>query len=184
MSDTALLIIDIQNDYFPGGKMELDRAAAAAARARQALDKFRKLGRPVIHVQHLSARPSATFFIPGTEGAEIYPLVAPIEGEPVVKKTFPNSFRDTDLKARLEKGGIKKLAVAGMMTHMCVDASVRQAFDLGFACTVLSDACASRVQNFEGHEIPAPQVHGAFLAALRGVYAEILPTEDYLKTIA
>ena len=184
MSDTALLIIDIQNDYFPGGKMELERAAAAAARARQALDKFRKLGRPVIHVQHLSARPSATFFIPGTEGAEIHPLVTPAEGEAVVQKTYPNSFRDTDLKARLEKGGIKKLAVAGMMTHMCVDASVRQAFDLGFGCTVLSDACATRAQTHEAQEIPAVQVHGAFLAALRGVYAEVMPTEDFLKTIS
>ena len=184
MSDTALLIIDIQNDYFPGGKMELERAAAAAARARQALDKFRKLGRPVIHVQHLSARPSATFFIPGTEGAGIHPLVTPAEGEAVVQKTYPNSFRDTDLKARLEKGGIKKLAVAGMMTHMCVDASVRQAFDLGFGCTVLSDACATRAQTHEAQEIPAVQVHGAFLAALRGVYAEVMSTEDFLKTIS
>lgn len=184
MSDTALLVIDIQNDYFPGGKMELERAAAAAARARQALDRFRKLGRPVFHVQHLSARPSATFFIPGTEGAEIHPLVTPVENETVVQKTFPNSFRGTDLQARLAKGGIKNLAVAGMMTHMCVDASVRQAFDLGFGCTVLSDACATRAQNFEGHEIAAAQVHGAFLAALRGVYAQVMPTEDFLKTIS
>jgi len=163
--------------------MELERAAAATARARQALDRFRKLGRPVFHVQHLSARPNATFFVPGTEGAEIHSLVTPIDGEAVVQKTFPNSFRATDLQARLEKGGIKKLAVAGMMTHMCVDASVRQAFDLGFGCTVLSDACATRAQTHEGQEIPAAQVHGAFLAALRGVYADVMPTEEFLKTL-
>jgi nicotinamidase-related amidase len=183
MSDTALLIIDIQNDYFPGGKMELERAAAAAARARQALDRFRKHGQPIFHVQHLSASPNATFFIPGTQGAEIHPLVTPIEGEQVLQKTFPNSFRSTDLQARLEKAKIRSLAIAGMMTHMCVDASVRQAFDLGFTCTVLSDACATRAQTHEGQEIPAPQVQGAFLAALRGVYAKIMPTEDFLKTL-
>lgn len=183
MADTALLIIDLQNDYFPGGKMELERAAPAAARARQALDKFRNLGRPVFHVQHLSTRPGATFFVPGTEGAEICELVKPAGGEPVVQKNFPNSFRATDLQARLEKAGIKHLAVAGMMTHMCVDASVRQAFDLGFGCTVLSDACATRAQNFEGQDIAAAQVHGAFLAALRGTYAQVMPTEDYLKTL-
>lgn len=183
MPDTALLVIDIQNDYFPGGKMELERAAAAGARARQALDKFRKLGHPVFHIQHLSSRPGATFFIPGTEGAEINSIVAPASGEPVLQKSFPNSFRGTDLKAHLEKGGVKQLAVAGMMTHMCVDASVRQAFDLGYGCTVLSDACATRAQNFEGQEIAAPQVHGAFLAALRGVYAQVMPTEDFLKTL-
>ncbi|MBS0337675.1 MAG: cysteine hydrolase [Proteobacteria bacterium] len=183
MSDTALLVIDIQNDYFPGGKMELERAAAAAARARQAIDRFRKLGRPVFHVQHLSARPGATFFIPGTEGADINTLVAPAEGEAVIQKNFPNSFRGTDLQARLDRAGIKNLAVAGMMTHMCVDASVRQAFDLGYGCTVLSDACATRAQNFEGQAIPAAQVHGAFLAALRGVYAQVMPTEEFLKTL-
>jgi nicotinamidase-related amidase len=183
MSDTALLVIDIQNDYFPGGKMELERAAAAAARARQAIDRFRKLGRPVFHVQHLSARPGATFFIPGTEGAEINTLVAPAEGEAVIQKSFPNSFRGTDLQARLDQAGTRNLAVTGMMTHMCVDASVRQAFDLGYGCTVLSDACATRAQNFEGQAIPAAQVHGAFLAALRGVYAQVMPTEEFLKTL-
>jgi len=183
MSDTALIIIDIQNDYFPGGKMELERAAAAAARARQALDKFRKLKLPVFHMQHLSARANATFFVPGTEGAEINALVKPAEGETVVQKNFPNSFRATDLQARLEKAGAKHLAIAGMMTNMCVDASVRQAFDLGYTCTVLSDACATRSQTFEGREILAPQVHGAFLAALRGVYAKVLPTEEFLNTL-
>ena len=183
MAETALLIIDIQNDYFPGGKMELERAAAAAARARQALDRFRKIGKPVFHMQHLSARPGATFFIPGTPGAEIHSLVSPAEGEPVLQKNFPNSFRGTDLQSLLDNAGVKSLAVAGMMTHMCVDASVRQAFDLGYGCTVLSDACATRAQNFEGQDIAAPQVHGAFLAALRGVYAQVMPTEDFLKTL-
>jgi nicotinamidase-related amidase len=101
----------------------------------------------------------------------------------VLQKAFPNSFRGTNLQARLEKARIKNLAVAGMMTHMCVDASVRQAFDLGFSCTVLSDACATRKQTHEGQEIPGPQVQGAFLAALRGVYAQIMPTEDFLKSL-
>jgi nicotinamidase-related amidase len=183
MTDTALLVIDVQNDYFPGGKMELERAAAAAARVRQALDRFRKAGRPVFHMQHLSARPGATFFIPGTEGAEINSLVAPAAGEQVIQKNFPNAFRGTGLQAGLDAAGIKSLAIVGMMTHLCVDASVRQAFDLGYACTVLSDACATRKQVFEEQEIPAVQVHGAFLAALRGVYAQVMPTEDFLKTL-
>jgi nicotinamidase-related amidase len=179
----ALLVIDLQNDYFPGGKVELERANAAGARAGQALAAFRKRGLPVFHVQHLSARPDATFFIPGTPGAEIHDSVRPVAGEPVVQKSFPNCFRGTDLQARLQAAGVGQLAVAGMMTHLCVDASVRQAFDLGFTVSVLADACATRAQSFDGLEIPGPQVHGAFLAALRGVYARVVNTEDFLKSL-
>ena len=183
MKATALLVIDVQNDYFPGGKMELEHVTAAAAHVRQALDRFRKAGWPVFHTQHFIARPGATFLIPGTDGVEINHLVVPEASEQVIQKNFPNAFRATDLQARFDAAGIRTLAIAGMMTHMCVDASVRQAFDLGYACTVLSDACATRKQFFEDLEIPAAQVHGAFLAALRGVYAQVMPTEDFLKTL-
>src|SRR6185369_3560974 len=115
MPDTALLIIDIQNDYFPGGAMELEGADAAGAKAAQAIEKFRQGGMPVFHVRHLSTRPGATFFLPGTPGAEIHPVVRPREGELEVEKNFPNSFRGTALQNHLDKKKIKHLVVAGMM---------------------------------------------------------------------
>jgi nicotinamidase-related amidase len=183
MSDSALLIIDIQNDYFPGGKMELEGADAAGRKAGEALAAFRAKGLPVFHVRHLSTRPGAGYFIPGTEGAEIHAGVRPAAGEPVVEKNFPNSFRATDLKERLERAGIKQLVVAGMMTHMCVDSSVRQAFDFGYRVTLLSDACATRAQSFGGETVPAKQVHAAFLAALNGLYAKVAPTEEILRSL-
>src|SRR3954463_12865424 len=129
MPERALLIIDIQNDYFPGGGMELEGADAAAANASKALGRARQIGTPVIHVRHLSTRPGATFFLPGTPGAEIHSSVAPQKDEAVIEKNFPNSFRGTSLGERLEKGKVTNLVVAGMMTHMCVDATVRQAAD-------------------------------------------------------
>jgi nicotinamidase-related amidase len=178
MPDTALLVIDIQNDYFPGGAMELEAADAAGAKAGAALEKFRKNGDPVIHVRHLSVRPGSTFFIPGTRGAEIHNLVAPQGNETVLDKNFPNSFRNTELKAILEKKGIKNLVVAGMMTHMCVDASVRHAADLGYRITLLGDACATRAQSYAGEKVPARQVHAAFLAALNGFYAKVVDTHE------
>ena len=92
---TALLLIDIQNDYFPGGAMELEGSTAAALQARAALELFRAEGRPVFHIRHLSIRPGATFFLPDTPGAEIHDLVRPLPDEPVIVKHFPNSFRDT-----------------------------------------------------------------------------------------
>jgi nicotinamidase-related amidase len=183
MSDTALLIIDIQNDYFPGGKMELEGADAAGRRAAEALAAFRAKKLPVFHVRHLSLRPGAGFFVPGTEGAEIHASARPAADEPVVEKNFPNSFRATDLKDRLDRAGIKQLVVAGMMTHMCVDASVRQAFDLGYRVTLLADACATRAQSFGGETVPARQVHAAFLAALSGTYAKVAATDEILRSI-
>ena len=178
MPDTALLVIDIQNDYFPGGAMELEGADAAGAKAGQAIRQFREKKLPVIHVRHLSVRPGSTFFLPGTPGVEIHESVKPLAGEPVVEKNFPNSFRNTGLAALLEKQQIKNLVVAGMMTHMCVDASVRQAADLGYKVTLLGDACATRAQSYGGEKVPARQVHTAFLAALNGFYAKVVNTHE------
>jgi nicotinamidase-related amidase len=183
MSDTALLIIDLQNDYFPGGSMELEGADAAAGRAAAALAAFRAKGLPVFHIRHLSVRPGATFFIPGTRGAEIHAGVRPAQGEAVIEKNFPNSFRATDLKQRLEAAGVKHLVVAGMMTHMCVDATVRQAADLGYRVTLMADACATRAQSYGGESVPAKQVHTAFLAALNGLYAKVQPAADAIQTL-
>jgi nicotinamidase-related amidase len=143
-----------------------------------ATKKFRENKLPVIHVRHLSVRPGATFFLPGTRGAEIHPLVQPLPGEMVIEKNFPNAFRNTGLKEFLEKQNIKNLVVAGMMTHMCVDASVRHAADLGYKITLLGDACATRAQSYGGETVPARQVHAAFLAALNGFYAKVVNTHE------
>src|SRR5262245_60777000 len=104
--------------------MELEGSDAAAAKAASALKSFRGKDLPIIHVRHLSTRPGATFFLPNTKGAEIHAAVTPEKGEAVIEKNFPNSFRATGLQNHLEKLGVKNLVVSGMMTHMCVDASV------------------------------------------------------------
>ncbi|WP_207260344.1 cysteine hydrolase family protein [Desulfovibrio sp. Huiquan2017] len=175
---TALLLIDFQNDYFPGGHMELVGSLEAAAHAAEALALFRERGLPVFHVRHEAHREGASFFLPGTEGAAIHVSVRPVEGEAVVVKHAPNSFRDTDLLALLRESGAKRLVVAGMMTHMCLDAGVRAAVDFGFECLVLSDASATRDLDFGGHVIPAAQVHGAFMAALGAAYGQILTVPE------
>ncbi|NVN91077.1 MAG: cysteine hydrolase [Desulfuromonadales bacterium] len=180
---TALLIIDIQNDYFPAGRMELSGSEVAASCSARLLNAFRQAQWPVFHVQHLSNRPGAGFFLPGTIGAEIHPSVAPLPGEPVIVKHFPNSFRETDLLARLREEHIGSLLLCGMMTHMCVDATVRAAFDLGFSCTVAHDACATMGLTFNGLHIPPEHVHGSIMAALGAVYAQLKETDAILDTI-
>ncbi|HKK02232.1 MAG TPA: cysteine hydrolase family protein [Desulfuromonadales bacterium] len=179
----ALLIIDIQNDYFPGGAMELVGSPEAGTNAGRLLAAFRAAGLPVAHIQHISGRPGATFFLPETEGAEIHPCVTPLENEPVFLKHTPNSFRDTGLRTHLQELGIDELTIAGMMTHMCVDTTVRAAFDLGFSCTLAHDACATRDLAFAGQTVAAVQVQTAYLAALGAVFAGILPTEEILADL-
>ena len=178
MPDTALLVVDIQNDYFPGGAMELEGADAAGVKAGKVIRQFRDKSIPVIHVRHLSVRPGSTFFLPGTRGAEIHEAVTPLAGERVIEKNFPNSFRGTKLEQTLKESGVKNLVVAGMMTHMCVDATVRHAADLGYNITLLGDACATRAQSYGGEKVPARQVHAAFLAALNGFYAKVVASHE------
>ena len=180
----ALIIIDIQNDYFPGGKMELCGSEAAAQNAALLLKAFRKAEKPVFHVQHISLAPTATFFLPGTTGALIHGSVAPLAGEAVVEKHFPNSFRDTTLLGLLQAQNITDIAIAGMMTHMCVDTTTRAAFDLGFACHLAHDACATRDLTHNGKTVEAAQVQTAYMAALGQVFAKVMSTQEMCASLA
>ena len=174
---SALLIIDIQNDYFPGGANPLAGSDAAVNNARRMLAAFREDGAPIIHIRHESIREGATFFLPGTIGAEFHASVAPLEGEMVMTKHFPNAFRDTALLEFLRTAAVSRLAIAGMMTHMCVDASVRAAADYGFAVALAHDACATKELAFNGARIPAELVQSSFLAALAALVS-VLPAAE------
>lgn len=176
----ALILIDIQNDYFPGGNMELVGMERAADNAQKLLAEFRRKQHPVFHIQHISKRPGATFFLPGTSGAEINDVVAPKSNEAVITKHFPNSFRDTSLLKDLQSAEIEEVVVCGAMSQMCVDATVRAAFDFGFRCTVVDDACATRDLKHNGEIVEAHQVHAAFMAALAAPYAKVVSAADEL----
>lgn len=177
----ALVLIDVQNDYFPGGSMELEGSEKAGAAVALLLETFRRLDLPVIHIQHVATRPGSTFFLPGTEGVNMHTSSTPKDGEAVFTKHFPCSFRDTPLKKHLEELGVSQLVLAGMMTHMCVDTTVRAAFDLGFICTLAHDACATKALTFDGKTVAADQVQCAYMAALDGLFAEVRSAEDICK---
>lgn len=181
MKRTALLLVDIQNDYFPGGRNPLEGSPQAASQARRLLEAFRAAGLPRVHVQHVSTRPGATFFLPDTDGVQIHAEVQPAQGEPVVQKHFPNSFRETSLLETLRTLNAERLVIGGMMTHMCIDATTRAAADLGFECWLAQDACATKTLSFEGQTAPAEHVQTAFLAAIRGTYAQVMPVDKVLE---
>lgn len=179
----ALLIIDIQNDYFSGGAMELEGSPDAAERAATLLQKFRQKKLSVIHIQHISLRPGATFFLPNTTGVQIHEKVLPDDGETVIQKHYPNSFRETGLLEHLRDNGITQLIIAGMMTQMCVDSTTRAAADLGFQCTLAHDACATRALTFGDVTVSAQNVHTAFLAALNGLFAKVFSTAEICNSL-
>ena len=180
---TALLVIDIQKDYFPGGKMELVNPLEAAKKAYMLLQCFREHGGQHVHIQHIALKPDASFFVRGSEGSDIHDSAAHFEGEPIVYKHYPNSFRETDLLDLLKGWGIGRVVISGMMTHMCVDATARAAADLGFQVWVAEDACATRDLKYGGTTIPADHVHKAFLAALQS-YGQVLSAEQIITQLA
>lgn len=179
----ALLLIDIQNDYFPGGAMELVGSPAAGMQAGKLLQAFRQKDRPVIHIQHISIQQGATFFLPDTEGVKIHESVAPKAGETVFRKHYPNSFSKTPLLKHLRKHDSTQLIIAGMMTHMCVDSTTRAAADLGFQCLLAHDACATKSLSFGNTTVSAENVQTAFLAALNGVFAKVLSVEELCASL-
>lgn len=177
----ALLLIDIQNDYFPGGKMELVSMEEAAKKAGELLKAFRTAGKPVFFIKHMSTRSDATFFVPGTQGTDIHSSVSPLPDETVIEKHFPNSFLQTELLLVLKEPKVTDLIICGAMSHMCIDTTVRAAKELGFKCTLIADACATRNLKFGEEILPAQTVHASFMAALDGMFATIMTANEYLN---
>jgi len=180
---TALLIIDIQKDYFPGGKYPLANPLEAAKKAYMILQCFREHGGQHVHIQHISNKPGATFFISGDRGTDIHDSVAHFEGEPIVYKHEPNSFLNTNLLELLKSWEVERVVITGMMTHMCVDATARAASDLGFQVIIAEDACATRDLTYGDTTIPAEHVHKAFLAALQS-YGKVMKSEEIIALLA
>lgn len=181
MSKRAVIFVDIQNDYFPGGKWTLHGVEAAADNAAKLLESARRKGDLVVHIRHEFPTAEAPFFAPGSEGAKINDRVKNLDSEAVVLKHHINSYRETNLKEILDKNGVDEVIICGAMSHMCIDAVTRASNDFGYKVSVVPDACASRDLELNGKTIPAEQVHAAFMSALGFGYAKLLSTEDYIK---
>ena len=177
MTDTALILVDIQNDYFENGNWPVAKMAAASANAASLLEHARKSGQLVVHVHHEIPSDEAPFFRPGTYGARIHASVAPQTGEAVILKHHPNSFRETGLLALLQDNGIRNVTICGAMSQMCIDATTRAAADFGFDVTVPEDACGAKEVSFGSMQVDAGQVHATIMGALDGTYAKVMKTD-------
>ena len=181
--ETALVVIDIQQFYFEGGLVPLTGSVEAAAQARKVLDAFRARALPVIHVRHVPKSVAIVAGEPSDPQYRIRPEVQPAAGEKIISKRFANSFRETDLLDTLRQKGITRIVIAGMQTHMCVEAASRAATDLGFEVVVAHDACATRPLEFDGRTVPADMVHAGALAAIKGTYGRVVSVTELLKEL-
>lgn len=180
MSKRAIVVVDLQNEYLPSGKLPLVGIEEAATRAAQVIEAARARGDVVVHVRHEAPSADAPFFVPGSEGVEIIPTVRPNEGEPVIVKHYPNSFRETELKRMLDEKGVEEVVIVGAMSHMCIDATSRAAADFGYGPVIVHDACATRDVEFGGTMVPAAQVHAAYMSALAFAYGKVMTTSELL----
>lgn len=181
---TALILIDIQNDYFEGGKFELYRALEAATNAEKVLNIFRQDKLPIYHIQHINDFENAPFFCKNSFGAEIFEKVKPLSAsnEKLIVKHYPNSFLNTTLKDELVKAEISDVVICGMMTHMCIDTTVRACFNFGLKVTLISDSCTTRDLVFNNKVIPAQTVNETYMASLSGMFANIISADDFIKS--
>ncbi|NOZ53770.1 MAG: cysteine hydrolase [Gammaproteobacteria bacterium] len=180
MENTALILIDIQNDYFPGGAHTLDRPEQAAQNAAKLLNTYREQQRPIIHIQHETTMPDMGFMLPGSFGQEINSSVKPLDNETVFIKHYPSAFWKTNLEIHLTQRNIEHLIIVGMMTHMCVSTTARAAMERGFGTIIIKDACATSSLEFDGTDIPAETVHRTALAEL-GLISTINSTKYFLS---
>jgi nicotinamidase-related amidase len=179
IGNSALVLIDCQNTYREG-IMQLEGVEPALAECQVLLQRYREAGRPVIHIQH-DAGPGTPYDVTAAIGAIADP-VSPREGEPVVVKNYPSSFEKTNLADLLKERGIEEIALAGFMTHMCVNSTARAAFNLGFRPTVVASATATRnLPNPTGDVTPAKALQDASLTALHDMFAVVVPTTDAIK---
>ncbi|MBO4493701.1 MAG: cysteine hydrolase [Ruminococcus sp.] len=169
----ALLVIDVQNDYFEGGACPLHEPKKAEERIIRLIAESRKTGRPVIYIKHINSD-DEDLFNEGTYGCEISERIAPLPNDIVINKYCPNSFLGTELNDCLRSLGVEKLVVCGMMTHLCIDTTVRAAMDHGYEVALVADACATKDLELNGETIPAETVQKTYIASLSGVFAEII----------
>jgi Amidases related to nicotinamidase len=175
----ALLIIDVQNDYFKNGKMELEHPEEALEKINKLEEKFLKLNLPIIYIQHINYKKDASFFSPNTRGVQLHEKLKVSTDSIIIEKHFPNSFKDTTLLGTLKKLKIEQIVISGMMTHMCIDSTTRAAAELNYNPILISDTTATRSLLYIEEKVSAKQVQISYLSALQN-FATLETTEEFL----
>ncbi len=178
---TALLLVDLQNDYFDFGRFPLEQINDATHNALLLLSHFRKEALPIIHIQHIFKDSQAPFFACGSEGVNIHQSVKPIENEIVIVKHQIDSFIDTELDQKLIELGIDKLVVVGAMAQACIQTLCRTATFKGYQCQLVEDAIAAPSLSRKEHNFTGAQLVSANILSLSFGGATEIKTADLIN---
>jgi len=178
---TALLVIDVQNEYVTGGlPIAYPPVTDSLARIASAIDAANNAGLPVVLVRHAEADPDSTVFVKGTDGWQLHHVVGARPCTAVVDKNLPGAFTGTNLADVLAEYDVDSVVIVGYMTHMCVDTTSRQANHAAIDVTVLSDATGTI--NISD-DLPAELVHRVELGVLADGFASVATTDEWLATL-
>lgn len=179
---SALLVIDVQNEYFTG-KLPVTYPAGSLDNIIRAIKAARKKNIPVIAVQHSSPSMDAATFRKGTEEWKLHSKIEEAGYDHLIEKNLPGSFTGTDLEAWLRERDIDTVVITGYMTQMCCDTTARQAVHLGFSVKFLSDATGTlQISNYAGM-VKAEELHRAILVTQAMRFSKVLTTEEWVKEL-
>lgn len=176
---TALILVDVQQgfDAPSWGRRNNPHAEACIAAL---LEAWRRSGRPIWHVQHVSREPESPLR-PGQDGVRFKAFAEPRSGEPVVHKHVNSAFIGTDLEGQLRAAGVSTLVITGLTTDHCVSTSTRMAGNLGFQVLLPEDATATFDRTGpDGRHYSAQEIHDVHLASLNGEFATVTDTASIL----
>lgn len=178
-TNAALVIIDMQQGM-NHPKLGRRNNPDAESQMLQLLSTWRRSGRPVVHVRHISRSPDSVFW-PGQPGCEFQHALQPLALEHVVEKNVPDAFTATGLERWLYVRSIKQLVIVGVITNNSVEATARSGGNLGFDVIVVADACYTFDQtDLSGRLWPAEDVHALSLSNLAMDYARVFETAQIL----
>ena len=178
----ALLVIDVQNEYFTGA-LPITHPAGHLEQILRVMDAAK--GRvPTVVIQHTFAEPDKPFFRKGTSGWELHPEVASRPHDALFEKNLPGSFTKTGLEDWLRERGISTVTIAGYMTHMCCDTTARQAVHRGFNVEFLSDATGTLPLSNSAGQVTAEELHRSILCAQQMLLSEVLPSSAWIGRLS
>lgn len=173
MTNTVLLLVDLQNDYFAGGRFPLEGSDTSVKNAARVLSACRHAGMFVIHIRHISVHPGAGYFLKDTPGARFHPLVRPVDGEQVITKHLVSSYKLTHLGRELKIRNIKNVIIGGMQTNVCAASLTRESVKKGYRTLLIKDALAA----------VSSDIHEKTLEKLKTVAHETLTSEQVVSRI-
>jgi nicotinamidase-related amidase len=178
----ALLVIDVQNEYF-SGKLPVTYPPGSLANIAAAIDAANLHGIPVIVIQHTAARPDSPTFVKGSVGWQLHPEIAKRKYSELFQKSLPSSFAGTGLEAWLKEQGITTLVISGYMTQMCCDTTAREAFHRGYTVKFLSDATGTLDYRNDAGTVTAECLHKTILIVQRSRFSTVMTTAAWLQSL-